>query len=110
MTKLGRGDVRITTRYRDDDLSDGLFSTLHEAGHAMYEQGIADELEGTPLFSGTTSGVHESQSRLWENLVGRSLPVLAPLVRVAAGGVPGRARRRRRRHVLSRDQQGASRR
>ncbi len=74
MTKLGRGDVRITTRYRTDYLSDGLFSTLHEAGHAMYEQGIADTLDGTPLFSGTTSGVHESQSRLWENLVGRSLP------------------------------------
>jgi carboxypeptidase Taq len=74
MTKLGRGDVRITTRYRTDNLSDGLFSTLHEAGHAMYEQGIADGLDGTPLFTGTTSGVHESQSRLWENLVGRSLP------------------------------------
>ena len=74
MTKLGRGDVRITTRYRPDCLSDGLFSTLHEAGHAMYEQGIDDALDGTPLFSGTTAGVHESQSRLWENLVGRSLP------------------------------------
>ena len=74
MTKLGRGDVRITTRYRSDDLSDGLFSTLHEAGHAMYEQGIDCALEGTPLFHGTTAGVHESQSRLWENLVGRSLP------------------------------------
>jgi carboxypeptidase Taq len=74
MTKLGRGDVRITTRYRADDLADGLFSTLHEAGHAMYEQGIDDALDGTPLYHGTTSGVHESQSRLWENLVGRSLP------------------------------------
>ena len=74
MTKLGRGDVRITTRYRTDYLPDGLFSTLHEAGHAMYEQGIANSLEGTPLFGGTTAGVHESQSRLWENLVGRSLP------------------------------------
>jgi len=74
MTKLGRGDVRITTRYRAADLSDGLFSTLHEAGHAMYEQGIDDGLDGTPLFGGTTAGVHESQSRLWENLVGRSLP------------------------------------
>ena len=72
MTKLGLGDVRITTRFRDDDLSDGIFSTLHEAGHAMYEQGVDDALDGTPLFGGTTSGVHESQSRLWENLVGRS--------------------------------------
>jgi carboxypeptidase Taq len=74
MIKLGRGDVRITTRYRNDDVSDGLFSTMHEAGHAMYEQGVDDSLEGTPLFHGTTAGVHESQSRLWENLVGRSLP------------------------------------
>jgi len=72
MIKLGLGDVRITTRYREDDLSDGLFSTMHETGHAMYEQGIADALDGTPLFGGTTAGVHESQSRLWENLVGRS--------------------------------------
>ncbi|HEY2865222.1 MAG TPA: carboxypeptidase M32 [Casimicrobiaceae bacterium] len=74
MIKLGRGDVRITTRYRADCLSDGLFSTLHESGHAMYEQGIDDALDGTPLYHGTTAGVHESQSRLWENLVGRSLP------------------------------------
>ena len=74
MTKLGLGDVRITTRFRSDDLSDGIFSTLHEAGHAMYEQGVDDALDGTPLFGGTTSGVHESQSRLWENLVGRSRP------------------------------------
>jgi carboxypeptidase Taq len=72
MIKLGLGDVRITTRYRDDDVADGLFSTMHETGHAMYEQGIADTLDGTPLFGGTTAGVHESQSRLWENLVGRS--------------------------------------
>ena len=74
MIKLGRGDIRITTRYRSNDLSDGLFSTMHEAGHAMYEQGIDGALDGTPLFHGTTAGVHESQSRLWENLVGRSLP------------------------------------
>jgi carboxypeptidase Taq len=74
MIKLGRGDVRITARYRNNELSDGLFSVLHEAGHAMYEQGIDDALDGTPLYHGTTAGVHESQSRLWENLVGRSLP------------------------------------
>jgi len=93
MTKLGRGDVRITTRYRDDGLSDGLFSTLHEAGHAMYEQGVDDALEGTPLFRGTTSGVHESQSRLWENLVGRSLPFwrhwYAPLQAAFPGALAG---------------------
>ncbi len=72
MTKFSLGDVRITTRIREDDLSDGLFATLHECGHALYEQGIDMRLEGTPLAGGTSSGVHESQSRLWENLVGRS--------------------------------------
>jgi carboxypeptidase Taq len=74
MTKFSLGDVRITTRYRPDDLSDGLFSTIHEAGHAMYEQGIDPALEATPLANGTSAGVHESQSRLWENVVGRSRP------------------------------------
>jgi carboxypeptidase Taq len=73
MTKFSLGDVRITTRVREDYLTDALFSTLHEAGHAMYEQGIRPEFEGTPLANGTSSGVHESQSRLWENLVGRSV-------------------------------------
>jgi carboxypeptidase Taq len=72
MTKFSLGDVRITTRSRENDLGDALFSTLHEAGHAIYEQGIARGLEGTPLAEGASSGVHESQSRLWENLVGRS--------------------------------------
>jgi carboxypeptidase Taq len=55
------------------DLGDALFGTMHEAGHAMYEQGITRSFEGTPLASGTSAGVHESQSRLWENVVGRSL-------------------------------------
>ena len=72
MTKFSLGDVRITTRSKEDDLGDALFSTMHEAGHGMYEQGIRMEFEGTPLANGTSSGVHESQSRLWENIVGRS--------------------------------------
>jgi carboxypeptidase Taq len=72
MTKFSLGDVRITTRVKERDLSEGLFSTIHEAGHAMYEQGIRMDLEGTLLADGTSSGIHESQSRLWENLVGRS--------------------------------------
>ena len=72
MTKFSLGDVRITTRFNDHDLGDGLFSTMHESGHAMYEQGINMAYEGTPLANGTSAGVHESQSRLWENLVGRS--------------------------------------
>ncbi|HKQ70676.1 MAG TPA: carboxypeptidase M32 [Polyangiaceae bacterium] len=72
MTKFSLDDVRITTRVRADDLSEALFSTLHEAGHALYEQNIDASLEASPLGHGTSAGVHESQSRLWENLVGRS--------------------------------------
>jgi carboxypeptidase Taq len=63
--------VRITTRVNERDLGDALFSTLHETGHALYEQGVNAAFEGTPLGSGTSAGVHESQSRLWENIVGR---------------------------------------
>ncbi|MBI5960938.1 MAG: carboxypeptidase M32 [Chloroflexi bacterium] len=65
-------DVRITTRVKEDFLGECLFSTLHESGHAMYEQGVKWDYEGTTLARGTSSGVHESQSRLWENIVGRS--------------------------------------
>lgn len=71
--RLNHGDVRITTRYPKNRLGDPLFSTLHESGHAMYEQGVNAAYEGTPLAGGASSGVHESQSRLWENVVGRSL-------------------------------------
>jgi carboxypeptidase Taq len=72
MTKFSLGDVRITTRVYEDHLAQALFSSIHETGHAMYEQGISPEFEATPLANGTSAGVHESQSRLWENLVGRS--------------------------------------
>ena len=71
-TEFSIGDVRITTRVDEHDLNNALFSTIHETGHAMYEQGVAPGFEGTPLAGGTSSGVHESQSRLWENVVGRS--------------------------------------
>ena len=73
MTSFSIGDVRITTRLNEHDLKDGLFSTLHESGHGMYEQGNSMNLEATPLAGGASSGLHESQSRLWENFVGRSL-------------------------------------
>jgi carboxypeptidase Taq len=66
------GDARITTRLNEKHLGEGLFNTIHEAGHGIYEQGIHTDLEGTPLAIGASSGLHESQSRLWENLVGRS--------------------------------------
>jgi carboxypeptidase Taq len=72
MTKFSLGDVRITTRVDEHDLGNALFSTMHESGHAMYEQGINLAYEATPLGWGASAGVHESQSRLWENQVGRS--------------------------------------
>jgi carboxypeptidase Taq len=73
-TSFGVDDVRITTRFEPDYLPTALFGTLHEAGHGVYEQGIDPELARTPLADGVSMGVHESQSRLWENLVGRSRP------------------------------------
>jgi carboxypeptidase Taq len=72
MTKFSIGDVRITTRVREDDFTDCFFSVVHETGHALYEQGINPAYEALPLDGGTSAGVHESQSRLWENIVGRS--------------------------------------
>ncbi len=78
MTKFSLGDVRITSRFNPNDLGDGLFSTLHESGHAMYELGIDPKFEASPLGVGVSAGVHESQSRLWENLVGRSKPFWSP--------------------------------
>jgi len=71
-TGFSIGDVRITTRVQENWLGDCLFSAIHEAGHAMYEQGVDKAYEGTPLAGGASAGVHESQSRLWENVVGRS--------------------------------------
>jgi carboxypeptidase Taq len=67
-------DVRITTRFDPNRLSVGLFATCHEAGHALYEQGVDPAYSRTPLSGGVSMGVHESQSRLWENLVARSRP------------------------------------
>jgi carboxypeptidase Taq len=72
-TTFSLGDVRITTRVRENNPRAALFATMHEGGHGLYEQGVRWDLEGTPLARGTSSGTHESLSRLWENLVGRSL-------------------------------------
>jgi carboxypeptidase Taq len=73
-TTFGVDDVRITTRFEQDNPLATVFSTMHESGHAMYEQGSNPAYERTPLAGGTSLAVHESQSRMWENLVGRSLP------------------------------------
>lgn len=71
-TALGPNDHRILTRYFQDSFSSGLYGTLHEAGHAMYEQGLPTDWFGMPAGSAASLGVHESQSRLWENMIGRS--------------------------------------
>ncbi|HZO90322.1 MAG TPA: carboxypeptidase M32 [Chthonomonadaceae bacterium] len=76
---FSRDDVRITTRFSPEYLAQALYASLHEAGHAMYEQGSPPEYEATPLAGAASLGVHESQSRLWENLVGRSRPFCAYL-------------------------------
>jgi carboxypeptidase Taq len=73
-TSFGQGDVRITTRVEPDYVASALFSTVHETGHALYEQGLDAALHRSPLSNGASMAVHESQSRLWENLVGRSKP------------------------------------
>lgn len=72
MTNFSINDVRITTRVYPHNLGQALFSSIHETGHALYEMGNSPEFEGTPLAGGISSGIHESQSRLWENLIGRS--------------------------------------
>jgi carboxypeptidase Taq len=71
-TTLGPNDVRITTRYHEDLFASAVFSTIHEAGHALYELGVDPKYHNTLLATGTSLGIHESQSRLWENMVGRS--------------------------------------
>ena len=71
-TDLGPDDCRITTRYNESFFSTSFFGTLHEAGHGLYEQGLPAEYYGLPAGSYCSLGIHESQSRLWENLVGRS--------------------------------------
>jgi len=73
-TSSGTADIRITTRYYPDTIGPALFGSMHECGHGLYENGISPALERTPLCRGVSLGLHESQSRLWENLVGRSRP------------------------------------
>ncbi len=71
---FGPDDVRITTRVSREFFNECLFGSIHESGHAMYEQGMGRDIARTPLYGGASPGVHESQSRLWENLIGRSRP------------------------------------
>jgi carboxypeptidase Taq len=71
-TTLGPRDIRLTTRYMESDFTSSLFGVLHEAGHGLYEQGLPADDFGLPSGSAVSLGIHESQSRLWENHVGRS--------------------------------------
>ena len=89
----GVGDVRLTTKFRTSEPT-ALFSTMHEFGHGLYEAGVDPQLARTPLGTGTSAAMHESQSRTWENLVGRSegfwrwfYPILQPLFPGALGDV-----------------------
>jgi carboxypeptidase Taq len=71
-TGINYGDVRVTTRYDEKDFRTAVFGTIHEGGHALYDQNISKDLQGTPLRDGASMGIHESQSLFWENFVGRN--------------------------------------
>lgn len=88
-TSFGSHDVRITTRWDESFLPSALYSAMHECGHGLYEAGISSSLQRTPLGHAESLGLHESQSRLWENMVGRGRPfcnVLAPPIAQTFGG------------------------
>ncbi|GAE25126.1 thermostable carboxypeptidase 1 [Halalkalibacter wakoensis JCM 9140] len=70
---INPNDVRVTTKYNENDFRVALFGTIHEGGHALYEQNISQELIGTPLADGTSMGIHESQSLFWEKFVGKNI-------------------------------------
>ncbi len=81
-TSFGSSDVRITTRWDQSYFASSLYGAMHECGHGLYEAGISEELQRTPLGHAESLGLHESQSRLWENMVGRSRPFSGVLARM----------------------------
>ncbi len=88
-TRIGGGDVRITTRWDERFFPTGLYGAMHECGHGLYEAGLPHRLRRLPIGATESLGMHESQSRLWENMVGRGRPfctVLAPRIAALAGG------------------------
>jgi carboxypeptidase Taq len=87
---LAPGDVRLTTHYKADQLTFGLFSSIHEAGHGIYEAGMPPELRRGPIGEPPSLGFHESQSRLWENWVALSEPFIASILAVLREELPGR--------------------
>ena len=89
---FGNQDVRITTRWDESFLPTSMYGAMHECGHGLYEEGVAQSLQRTPLGHPESLGLHESQSRLWENMVGRSRPfcgVLAPRIAQTFAGSMG---------------------
>jgi len=87
-TTLGPQDTRITTRYDLNDFTSSLFGIMHEVGHALYEQGLPDDDYGLPSSDSVSLGIHESQSRLWENQVGRSTEFWEKFYPIAQGFFP----------------------
>jgi carboxypeptidase Taq len=92
MTNLGVSDIRITTHYYRNDYLSSVYSTLHETGHALYELGFLPQHKGTPMGSAVSLGIHESQSRFWENLIGRSHAYCEFLHRALTEYFPAEAR------------------
>ena len=103
---LNIGDVRITTRINPNAIGSALFGSMHEAGHAMYEQGYSPAFARTPLSNGASYAVHESQSRMWENLVGRSHRVLEVFLSPLPGNIQIPGGRRGYDDFLQSHQQG----
>jgi carboxypeptidase Taq len=89
---LAPTDVRITTRYSETWLPQALYGVMHESGHALYEQGLDVRHFGTPLSEAASVGVHESQSRMWENMIGRSRPFMHFLLPLLRKHFPGQLR------------------
>jgi len=86
---ISPGDIRLTTRYDEDYIGTAIWSVIHEAGHGIYENGLPRELRGTPLSESVSLGFHESQSRLWENWVGRGRPYLGSILSLLREAAPG---------------------
>ena len=91
MTTIGPLDARITTRFDETDFLNALYSTIHETGHALYELGLLPEHAGTPMGCAVSMGIHESQSRIWENVIGRSREFSVYLNRILAELFPDEA-------------------
>lgn len=89
-TDFGQGDVRLTTRYYENDPLSALYSSMHEAGHGLYEQGFDPQWAGTPLAQAAGLGIHECNSRMWENVVGRSRAFTEFVLPIFREAFPGR--------------------